>query len=100
MVGIGGKAGGVGQILTAIAAALLLRLFSGPGPALLPENEADDEGEGEGDSGDAPVAGKVTPVTIRWTNITCSLSDKSSKSVSCVLCVCVRIYQSVLYIEL
>lgn len=94
MVGIGGK-GGVGQILTAIAAALLLRLFSSPGPALLPENEAEDDREG--DSGDAPVPGKVSPVTIRWTNITCSLSDKSSKSVSSLL----RIYTylSVLYVE-
>lgn len=82
MVGIG-KKGGVGQILTAIAAALLLRLFSSPGPALLPENEAEDDREG--DSGDAPVPGKVSPVTIRWTNITCSLSDKSSKSVRFLL---------------
>lgn len=79
MVGIGGK-GGVAQILTAVAAALLLRLFSAPGPALLPEDENVDDGEG--DSGDAPVPGKVSPVTILWKNITCSLSDKSTKSVS------------------
>ncbi|KAL7203232.1 hypothetical protein ACSBR2_016520 [Camellia fascicularis] len=32
--------------------------------------------------GDAPVSGKLSPVTIRWSNITCSLSDKSSKAVS------------------
>lgn len=61
----------------------MLRLFSSPGPALLPENEAEDDREG--DSGDAPVPGKVSPVTIRWTNITCSLSDKSSKSVRFLL---------------
>ncbi|CAL5383123.1 unnamed protein product [Camellia sinensis] len=30
--------------------------------------------------GDAPVSGKLSPVTIRWSNITCSLSDKSSKA--------------------
>ncbi|KAK3040743.1 hypothetical protein RJ639_029265, partial [Escallonia herrerae] len=88
MLGIGGK-GGVGQVLAAVAAALLLRLFAGPGPALLPENEADEEG-GEGGAGEvgdggAPITGKVSPVTIRWTNITCSLSDKSSKSVRFLL---------------
>ncbi|KAL1828944.1 ABC transporter G family member 7 isoform X2 [Daucus carota subsp. sativus] len=82
MVGIGGK-GGVAQILTAVAAALLLRLFSAPGPALLPEDESVDDGEG--DSGDAPVPGKVSPVTILWKNITCSLSDKSTKSVRFLL---------------
>ncbi|VFQ66541.1 unnamed protein product [Cuscuta campestris] len=65
--------GGVGKLVTAIAAAALLRIFSGPGPALLPENEAEDEG-----NGDAPHQGKVSPVTIRWTDITCALSDNSS----------------------
>ncbi|XP_010243793.1 PREDICTED: ABC transporter G family member 7 [Nelumbo nucifera] len=85
IVGLGGK--GVGQILAAVAAALLLRLFSGPGPALLPENEADgdDDYPGKDDGGEAPVTGKVTPVTIRWTNITCSLSDKSGKMVRFLL---------------
>lgn len=79
MLRIGGKGGGgVGQLLAAVAAALLLRLFSAPGPEILPENVADDE---EGDR-EAPVKGKVSPVTIKWTNINCSLSDKSSKSVS------------------
>ena len=77
MLGLGGK-GGVGQILAAVAAALLLRLFSGPGPALLPE----DDGDGESDDGEALDTGKYPPVTLRWSNITCSLSDKSSKAVS------------------
>lgn len=73
--------GGVGKLVTAVAAALLLRLFSGPGPVVLPENEEDDERNGE-ENGEAPPDGKVSPVTIRWTDITCSLSDNSSKSVS------------------
>ncbi|GLU04659.1 hypothetical protein SLE2022_217970 [Rubroshorea leprosula] len=81
---VGGN--GVGQILAAVAAALLFRLFSGPGPALVPENEPDGEGENDDVAGDeAPVTGKVSPVTIRWRNITCSLSDKSSKSVRFLL---------------
>ncbi|KAA8529081.1 hypothetical protein F0562_033431 [Nyssa sinensis] len=86
MVGFGGK--GVGRILAAVATAVLLRLFSAPGLPRLPENEAEDDtdgAEGEFDGGEARVAGKVFPVTIRWSNITCSLSDKSSKSVRFLL---------------
>lgn len=87
--GIGGNS--AGQLLAAVAVTLLLRVFSGPGPALLPDNnesvasddddQSDDVAEGN-DSSEAQVDGKVVPVTIRWRNITCSLSDKSSKSVS------------------
>lgn len=85
---IGGKGGGgVGQLLVAAAAALLLRWFSSPGPELLPEHEFDDDQEQNGDAeeDDAPVTGKVPPVTIKWTNITCSLSDRASKSVRFLL---------------
>lgn len=87
MLRIGGKGGGLGQLLVAVGAALLLRVFSAPGPAaLLLDNEEDDEDEMNGDAGeDATVTGKVLPVTIKWTNITCSLSDKSSQSVSTLL---------------
>ena len=85
MAGLGGN--GVGRILVAVAAALLVRLFSGPGPALLPEVEPDghddeDDFSGDDEAGESPFAGKVFPVTIRWRNINCSLSEKSSKSVT------------------
>lgn len=85
VAGLGGN--GVGQVLVAVAAALLVRLFSGPGPALFPEVEPDDHDDkedfsGDDDAGESPFAGKFFPVTIRWRNITCSLSDKSSKSVT------------------
>ncbi|KAF8390038.1 hypothetical protein HHK36_024559 [Tetracentron sinense] len=88
MVGFGGN--GVGQILAAVAAALLLRLFSGPGPALLPENEVevdDDEDDhaGKGDGGESPIPVTVFPVTIRWCDITCSFSEKSGKTVRFLL---------------
>lgn len=83
----GGK--GVGQLLAAAAVALLIRLFSGPGPALPPEDdEPGRPGGGGGDGGEPPGGeapadgGVVRPVTIRWRSITCSLSDKSSGSVS------------------
>lgn len=83
IVNVGGN--GIGQILAAVAAALLLRLFTGPGPALSPENEVDDDAvviEEESHREESQITGKIFPVTIRWLNITCSLSDKSSKSVS------------------
>ncbi|KAK9116165.1 hypothetical protein Sjap_015112 [Stephania japonica] len=92
LVAFGGN--GVGQLLTAVAVALLVRLFSGPGPVLLPEggsdSDYDDDGEAESPAGEhagieAQAAGKVAPVTIRWSNITCSLSDKSGKSVRFLL---------------
>lgn len=90
VAGIGGN--GVGHVLAAVAVSLLLRLFTGPGPALVTDNDSaygdDDEinnvAEDNGD-GEAPVDGKVFPVTIRWRNITCSLSDKCSKSVRFLL---------------
>ncbi|KAL3636016.1 ABC transporter G member 7 [Castilleja foliolosa] len=81
MLRIGGKGGGIGQLLAAVAAALLLRLFSAPGPELLPESLLEDEEEKD----DAPKKGKVVPVTIKWSNINCSLSDKSSKLVRFLL---------------
>lgn len=85
VAGLGGN--GVGRVLVAVAAALLVRLFSGPGPAILPELEPDDYDDkddfsGDGDSSESPFDGKVFPVTIRWRNINCSLSEKSSKSVT------------------
>jgi hypothetical protein len=80
LVSLGGN--GAGQFLAAAAVALLLRLFSGPGPALMPEDESPDDEKNDAADDDSPDVGKVFPVTIRWSNITCSLSDKSSKSVS------------------
>lgn len=88
MLRIDGKGGGLGQLLLAVGAALLLRMFSAPGPALLLDNEEeeDDDYESNVDAGkDAPVVtGKVFPVTIKWKNITCCLSNKSSQSVRTV----------------
>lgn len=88
VAGLGGN--GVGRVLVAVAAALLVRLFSGPGPAIFPELEPDDYDDkddfsGDGDSSESPFDGKVFPVTIRWRNINCSLSEKSSKSVQFLL---------------
>ncbi|KAI3959903.1 hypothetical protein MKW92_020401 [Papaver armeniacum] len=55
MVVFGGKkvvsvvrGNGMGQVLAAIAAALLLRLFSGPGPSLFPEEQDDDDNFDDG----------------------------------------------------
>ncbi|KAL9352571.1 hypothetical protein Peur_055251 [Populus x canadensis] len=83
LVSLGGN--GAGQFLAAAAVALLLRLFSGPGPALMPEDESPDDEKNDAADDDSPDVGKFFPVTIRWSNITCSLSDKSSKSVRFLL---------------
>lgn len=79
VTGLGGS--GLGQLAVAVAVSFLVRIFSAPGPALLPENDVDDDVPINDDE-TPPSTGKVTPVTIRWNNINCSLSDKSSKSVS------------------
>ncbi|WVY97067.1 hypothetical protein V8G54_029218 [Vigna mungo] len=78
VVGFGGS--GFGQVAIAVAVSFLVRVFSAPGPALSPDNDPDDTQENGSDDAEAPAAGKVTPVTIRWRNINCCLSDKSSKS--------------------
>ncbi|XP_077253751.1 ABC-2 type transporter family protein [Tasmannia lanceolata] len=85
MVGFDGK--GVGQFLAAIAVAFLVRVISGPGPTLSPESEPEDDviPAGKGEEDETPVDGKVSPVTIEWSNITCSLSDKSGKTVRFLL---------------
>ncbi|XP_047341366.1 ABC transporter G family member 7 isoform X2 [Impatiens glandulifera] len=87
IVGIGGK-GGVGQVLGAVAFALLFRLFSGPKLSQFPETDSEDDDDGaDGGFDDEEVhsGGKVTPVTLRWSNISCALSDKSSKSIRFLL---------------
>lgn len=101
VTGLGGN--GIGQVLIAVAAAFLLRLFSGPGPALLPDTEPEDredneEFDGDGDAGEAPVPGKVLPVTIRWRSITCSLSDKSSTLVTS-FCLFLLLWIFFMYVE-
>ncbi|XP_014513815.1 ABC transporter G family member 7 [Vigna radiata var. radiata] len=83
VVGFGGS--GFGQVAIAVAVSFLVRVFSAPGPALSPDNDPDDTQENGSDDAEAPAAGKVTPVTIRWRNINCCLSDKSSKSVRFLL---------------
>ncbi|EEF35762.1 abc transporter, putative [Ricinus communis] len=76
---------GFGQVVAAAAVALLLRLFSGPGPALLPEDDDEKKNDNDFSGEEAPITDKVVPVTIRWSNITCSLSDKSNKHVRFLL---------------
>lgn len=104
--GFGGN--GLGQLLAAVAVTVLVRLFSGPGPVIpAPENDDNEECNGDGETGDvddggdgeAPVSGKVFPVTIRWSNISCSLSHKSSKHVSFRLLTYFLNFVNVLYLD-
>ncbi|MCI95997.1 ABC transporter G family member 7-like, partial [Trifolium medium] len=63
---------GLGQVVVAVAFSFLVRIFSAPGPALLPENDDDIDDDVPNDDspdGETPTpTGKVTPVTIRWNN--------------------------------
>ncbi|URE43428.1 ABC-2 type transporter [Musa troglodytarum] len=78
VVGFDGR--GLGRILAALAAAFFLRAISGAGPALpLPGEEEDDEGQQPAGDEEAPVSAEVLPVTIRWSGITCTLSDKRGR---------------------
>nr|CAD1842695.1 unnamed protein product [Ananas comosus var. bracteatus] len=95
MVAMGGK--GLGRLLAALAAALFLRAVAGPGPALPPPEYADEDaaerggavtGDDEGEEGEDAVAGgggAVAPVTIRWSGVTCALSDKRGKTMRFLL---------------
>ncbi|RZR77621.1 hypothetical protein BHM03_00002733 [Ensete ventricosum] len=81
VVGFDGR--GLGRILAALAAAFFFRAISGAGPALpLPGEEEDDEGQQPAGDEEAPVSAEVLPVTIRWSDITCTLSDKRGRRVS------------------
>ncbi|KAJ1415922.1 P-loop containing nucleoside triphosphate hydrolase [Sesbania bispinosa] len=62
VVGFGGS--GLGQVVIAVTVSFLVRIFSAPGPALLPEN--DDVPNNDSHNGETSPSGKVTPVTIRW----------------------------------
>ncbi|KAF6138891.1 hypothetical protein GIB67_025620 [Kingdonia uniflora] len=78
-VGIGGN--GVGQILAAITAALLIRLFSYHRSRTRPDDDEPENNEPES----VAIAGNVVPVSIQWRNINCSLSEKSGKTVRFLL---------------
>ncbi|XP_051222590.1 ABC transporter G family member 7 [Lolium perenne] len=66
---------GLGQLLAALAAALLVRAVAGPGPALLPPAEEAEEDDADAEAGEGGGGG-VRPVTIRWARVTCALKNK------------------------
>ncbi|CAA7402165.1 unnamed protein product [Spirodela intermedia] len=82
---------GLGQVLGGLVAAFILRLVTGPGPEMLaaPVEEEGEEAQSTSEDPEAPAgpgsAGGVPPVTIRWSNITCTLSDKRGKVVRFLL---------------
>ncbi|KAH9621616.1 hypothetical protein KSS87_011725 [Heliosperma pusillum] len=78
---IGGN--GVAQLLVTAAAALIVRFMSRPAP----DKHFDDENSVNDDDGfeDSTADGNVFPVTIRWSNITCSLSNIKTNSVKFLL---------------
>ncbi|QCE08532.1 ATP-binding cassette [Vigna unguiculata] len=95
MVGFGGKkvhqmivdfgGSGFGQVAIAVAVSFLVRVFSAPSPALSPDNDLYDSLENGSNDAEAPGAGKVTPVTIRWSSVNCCLYDRSTRTVRFLL---------------
>ncbi|KAJ6819849.1 ABC transporter G family member 7 [Iris pallida] len=76
---------GLGRLLVALAAAFFVRAITGVGPALAPPEEEEDEGLAPAENSDEESPVKVAPVTIRWSRITCSLSDKRGNTVRFLL---------------
>ncbi|ERN00035.1 ABC transporter G family member 7 isoform X1 [Amborella trichopoda] len=78
--------GGMGQIIVGLAAAFLVRILSSPGPSISPENDTEDKDSGQNDDqGEAEIAGKISPLTLQWSNITCSWLNKAGKPVRYLL---------------
>ncbi|KAJ3694396.1 hypothetical protein LUZ60_009876 [Juncus effusus] len=74
---------GLGQLLAAVAAAFFVRIITAPGPVLPSTEEEEEENGGDEES---QVGGAIVPpVTIRWNDITCSLSDKRGNTVRFLL---------------
>ncbi|CAN6478096.1 unnamed protein product [Victoria cruziana] len=72
---------GVGQLLAAVAAAFVVRIITVSPPELPPDVEEAELDDERSEEEPPPPAGKVVPVSLRWSNITCSLAEKSGKSV-------------------
>lgn len=72
--------GGINQLLVSVALALFLRLVTAPDSALL-ESPDDDPASETLSSNDAEGNDKVTPVTLQWGRISCTLSDNRGRLV-------------------
>lgn len=71
---------GVNQLLVSVAIALFMRLVTTPDPVLL-ESPDDDPASETVSSNDAEGKEKVTPVTLQWGKISCTLSDSRGRLV-------------------
>lgn len=75
---------GVNQLLVSVAIALFIRLVTTPDPVLL-ESPDDDPASETVSSNDAEGKEKVTPVTLQWGKISCTLSDSRGRLVRFLL---------------
>nr|ATB19622.1 putative ABCG7 [Juniperus scopulorum] len=78
--------GNIAKILATLVAALAIRIFALPGPAIVGNNQkGTNENEEDTYSNEEELQGGIVPVTLQWRNITCTLSDKAGKTMRFLL---------------
>nr|ATB19616.1 putative ABCG7 [Juniperus flaccida] len=78
--------GNIAKILATLVAALAIRIFALPGPAIVGNNQkGTNENEEDTYSNEEELQGGIVPVSLQWRNITCTLSDKAGKTMRFLL---------------
>nr|ATB19621.1 putative ABCG7 [Juniperus procera] len=78
--------GHIAKILATLVAALAIRIFALPGPAIFGNNQkGTNENEEDTYSNEEELQGGIVPVSLQWRNITCTLSDKAGKTMRFLL---------------
>nr|ATB19625.1 putative ABCG7 [Callitropsis nootkatensis] len=78
--------GNIAKILATLVAALAIRIFALPGPAIVGNNQkGTNENEEDTNSSEEELQGGIVPVSLQWRNITCTLSDKAGKTMRFLL---------------
>nr|ATB19624.1 putative ABCG7 [Thuja plicata] len=78
--------GYIAKIIATLVAALAIRKFALPGPAIVGNNQkGKNENEEDTNSSEEELQGGIVPVSLQWRNITCTLSDKAGKTMRFLL---------------
>nr|ATB19617.1 putative ABCG7 [Juniperus indica] len=76
----------IAKILATLVAALAIRIFALPGPAIVGNNQkGTNENEEDTNSSEEELQGGIVPVSLQWRNITCTLSDRAGKTMRFLL---------------
>ncbi|GLJ09395.1 hypothetical protein SUGI_0108540 [Cryptomeria japonica] len=78
--------GNIAKIIATLVAALAIRIFALPGPAIVGNSQkGKNENEEDRNSNEEELQGGIVPVSLQWRNITCTLSDKAGKTMRFLL---------------